>query len=142
MDRFGFPGMKILLFAFDGDSASHPYAPHNYTRNSVVYTGTHDNNTVVGWFKDEAGPEERRRLAAYVGREPTQEEVHWELVRLALESVADTAIIPVQDLLGLGAEARMNRLLSKEITPSLVTRLAEMTELSGRAPAPLAETAG
>lgn len=143
MDRFGFPGMKILLFAFGADPATHPYAPHNYSRNSVVYTGTHDNNTVVGWFKDEAGPEEKDRLSSYLGRELTQEQVHWELIRLALMSVADTAVIPMQDLLGLGAEARMNRpgttegnwewrLVPEQITPSLTACLAEMTKLYGR----------
>jgi 4-alpha-glucanotransferase len=153
MARFGFPGMKILLFAFDCDSESHPYAPHNYSRDSVVYTGTHDNNTVVGWFQDEAGPEEIHELTAYIGRELTREEVHWELIRLALKSVADTAIIPMQDLLGLGTEARMNRpattegnwrwrLLSKQVTPSLVARLAEMTELSGRSRVPLVVSGG
>jgi 4-alpha-glucanotransferase len=144
MDQFGFPGMKILLFAFGDDPGDHPYAPHNYSRNSVVYTGTHDNNTVVGWFRDEATRAEKGRLCAYLGRDLTEELAHWELVRLALMSVANTAIIPMQDLLGLGAEARMNRpgttkgnwewrLVAEQITPSLITRVAEMTKLYGRA---------
>lgn len=146
MERFGFPGMKVLLFAFGGDMGSHPYAPHNYPRNCVVYTGTHDNNTILGWLHQEAGPEERKRLSAYIGRELRAEEVAGELVRLALLSVADAAIIPMQDLLGLDAEAKMNRpgtaegnwewrLLPGQITPALAERLAAMTGLYGRAPA-------
>jgi len=145
MNRFAFPGMKVLLFAFQDDLPTHPYAPHNYGKNFVVYTGTHDTNTVKGWVKGEASPDERRRLFAYVGRELTEEQVHWELIRLALMSVADTAIFPMQDLLGLDADARMNRpgttegnwqwrLTPEQLTPSLITRLAEMTQLYGRAP--------
>jgi 4-alpha-glucanotransferase len=146
MLRFGFPGMKVLLFAFGDDLATHPYVPHNYNRNYVAYTGTHDTNTVQGWFRSEAGPEGRKRLFRYIGREVAQKEVHWEMIRLAFMSVADTAIIPMQDLLGLGERARMNlpaksegnwqwRFLPEQITPSLITRLAEMTELYGRASA-------
>ncbi len=146
MERFGFPGMKVLLFAFGGDMGSHPYAPHNYPRNCVVYTGTHDNNTILGWLRREAAPEERKRLCAYIGRELRAEEVAGELIRLALLSVADTAIIPMQDLLGLDAEAKMNRpgtvegnwewrLLPEQLTAPLAERLAAMTGLYGRAPA-------
>ncbi len=146
IERFGFPGMKVLLFAFGEDPQNHPYAPHNYKENSVVYTGTHDTNTAKGWFECEAQPDERKRLFAYVGHELSAEQLSWELIRLALMSAADTAIIPMQDLLGLGAEARMNRpattegnwqwrLTPEQITPALATRLAEMTELSGRGPA-------
>lgn len=153
MDRFGFPGMKLLLFAFGTDLATHPYAPHNYTRNCVVYTGTHDNNTVVGWFRGEASPEDKQRLFANMGREVTEEQIHWELIRLALMSVADTVIIPLQDILGLGEEARINRpatgegnwqwrLLPEQITSSLIARLEEMTEIYGRACMPVAEIAG
>lgn len=144
MERFGLPGMKVLLFAFGGDLASHPYAPHNYTRNCVVYTGTHDNNTILGWFLQEASPDERKRLCAYVGRELSAGQAAGELIRLALMSVADTAIIPMQDLLNLGAEARMNRpatternwewrFIPEQITPELTARLAQLTELYGRA---------
>jgi 4-alpha-glucanotransferase len=146
MNRFAFAGMKVLLFAFEDDLPTHPYAPHNYDKNFVVYTGTHDTNTVKGWFKGEASPDQHRRLFAYVGRQLTEEQVHWELIRLALMSVADTAIIPMQDLLGLDADARMNRpgtiegnwkwrLTLEQLTPSLVTKLAEMTRLYGRASA-------
>ena len=145
MERFGFPGMKVLSFAFGGDMGSHPYAPHNYPRNSVVYTGTHDNNTILGWLKQEAGPDERKRLFAYIGRELPAQQVAAELTRLALMSLADTAIIPMQDLLGLDAEAKMNRpgtaegnwewrLTPEQTTPLLAERLATMTKLYGRAP--------
>jgi 4-alpha-glucanotransferase len=110
----------------------------------VVYTGTHDNNTSRGWFEKEAKPEEKRRLARYLGREIAAKEVHWELVRLAMMSVANTAIIPMQDILGLGEQSRMNRpakkdgnwkwrLLPDQLTPSLAERLLEMTEIYGRA---------
>ena len=143
MDHFGFPGMKVLLFAFGEDLPTNPYAPHNHIENCVVYTGTHDNNTARGWFEKEAKPEEKRRLALYLGREITGEEIHWELVRLAMMSVANTAIVPMQDILGLGEESRMNlpakrdgnwkwRLLPDQLTPSLAEKLLEMTEIYGR----------
>ncbi|MEK7228543.1 MAG: 4-alpha-glucanotransferase, partial [Candidatus Binatota bacterium] len=146
MERFGFPSMKVLLFAFGKDLPSHPYAPHNIRENSVVYTATHDNNTAKGWFQCEAHPDDRERLFAYIGREVTEEQVSWELIRLALMSVADTAIIPMQDLLGLGAEARMNRPATAEgnwewrftpeqIAPPIIAELAKITELSGRSSA-------
>ncbi len=143
MNRFEFPGMKVLLFAFGEDLPTNPYAPHNHVENCVVYTGTHDNNTGKGWFEEEASPEERKRLLAYIGREVPAEEIHWELIRLALMSVARTVIIPMQDLLGLDAKARMNRpgkkagnwrwrLLEKALTPSLAEKLSEMTHIYGR----------
>ena len=146
MARFGFPGMKVLLFAFGGDTATHPYAPHNYPRDCVAYTGTHDNNTILGWFRQEAGANERRRLCEYIGREVTEEQVADAIVELALKSPADTAIVPLQDILGLGAEARMNRPgtthgnwewrpLPDQLTPELAARLGSMTESCGRAPA-------
>jgi 4-alpha-glucanotransferase len=149
MARFGFAGMKVLLFAFAGDPATHPYAPHNHERNCVVYTGTHDTNTARGWFESEASAEERERLSAYIGRSVAEHEVSWELIQLAFASPADTAIVPMQDVLGLGREARMNRpgttrgnwrwrLTPGQITPSLAARLAEITERSGRVAAEIA----
>ena len=103
--RFGLPGMKVLQFAFGG-GADNPYLPHNYTRDFVVYTGTHDNDTTAGWFAA-ASPEERQRVLDYIGASGT--DPTWDLIRLAYASVADTAIVPLQDVLGLGGEARMNR---------------------------------
>lgn len=141
--RFEFPGMRVLLFAFGEDKPMHPYLPHTYPKNCVAYTGTHDTNTIRGWFDKEAGPEEKRRLFAYLGCQ-APEEIHWELIRLAMMSVADTVIIPLQDILGLSDEARMNlpaaregnwrwRFLPHQLTEPLSARLKEMTEIYGRA---------
>jgi len=146
MARLGIPGMRVLLFAFAEDDPKHPYLPCNYVRNCVAYTGTHDNNTVRGWFRNEASPQERERLSRYLGREASEETVSSELVRLVMESIADVAIIPMQDVLGLGENARMNRpavphgnwewrLSSAQIAPPLAGTLAAMTERCGRAPA-------
>ena len=143
MAKFGFPGMKVLLFAFGDDTSTNPYQPHAYDANSVVYTGTHDNNTVRGWFDGEAKPAEKRRLMRYLGREVPAEELHWELIRLAMMSVASTAVIPMQDVLGLGRQARMNlpsvtdgnwawRLAPGQVTPEAAGRLLEVTEIYGR----------
>jgi 4-alpha-glucanotransferase len=113
-DRFELPGMKVLQFAFGGTSAN-PYLPHNYPRNCVVYTGTHDNDTTLGWFHaegpnyaldDATGRAERAHALRYLGTEGN--EIHWDLIRAAHASVGDLAIVPLQDVLGLGGEARMN----------------------------------
>ncbi|MDH4222025.1 MAG: 4-alpha-glucanotransferase [candidate division Zixibacteria bacterium] len=144
MHRFQFPGMKVLLFAFGDDNPMHPYLPHTYDKNCVVYTGTHDNNTVRGWFEKEASPEDKKRLSRYLGREVPTGEIHRELIRLAMSSIADTAIFPMQDILGLGEEARMNRpattkgnwqwrLLPEQLSSSHSSMLLEMTEIYGRA---------
>jgi 4-alpha-glucanotransferase len=143
MDHFGFPGMKVLLFAFGEDLPTNPYAPHNHVKNCVVYTGTHDNNTAKGWYQKETSQEDRSRMSRYLGREVTAENVHCEMIRLAMMSVADTAVVPMQDLLGLGEEARMNqparkmgnwgwRLLPQLLTVAVKKRLLEMTEIYGR----------
>lgn len=145
VNRFGFPGMRILQFAFGEDLPTHPYLPHNYTPNTLVYTGTHDNNTIRGWFENEATPEDKKRLYRYLGREISPEECPKELYRLAMMSVANTVIVPVQDLLGLGEEAKMNRpsvahgnwewrLLPDQLNASCADRLGEMTTIYGRAP--------
>jgi 4-alpha-glucanotransferase len=142
--RFDLPGMKVLLFAFGDDLATNPYVPHNVVRNSVIYTGTHDNNTARGWFEKEAGPEVKERLFAYLGRRISADEVHWELTRLAMMSVANLAIIPMQDILGLGEEGRMNRpaggtrnwewrLLPEQLTAEISEKLRQMTINYGRA---------
>jgi len=143
MDHFGFPGMKVLLFAFGQDLPTNPYAPHNHVKNCVVYTGTHDNNTARGWFEREAGTEDKHRLSRYLGKEVKAETVHWEMIRLAMMSVADRVIFPMQDILGLGEEARINRparkggnwrwrLLHGRPPAELSRRLLEMTETFGR----------
>ncbi len=144
MDMFGFPGMKVLLFAFGEDVAVNPYAPHNHVKNCVIYTGTHDNNTIRGWFRMELSPEDRERLSAYVGRRVTERTVNQELIRLAMMSVADMVIIPMQDFLGLGEWARMNlparkdgnwqwRLELERLTSSLAKEISEIVMIYGRA---------
>ena len=108
MHHFGFPGMKILLFAFGPDMPHNPYIPRNFPKNCVAYTGTHDNNTVKGWFDQDASQDDKQRLFRYLGREVSADEVPWELIRLLMMSAADTVILPLQDVLGLGPDARMN----------------------------------
>jgi len=144
MHHFGIPGMKVLLFAFGKDDPKHPYLPHNYEKNYVAYTGTHDNNTVRGWFEREAKPREKKRVSRYLDREVKKQEIHWEFVKLAAMSKANTVIIPMQDILGLGEEARMNlpatrkgnwrwRLLPVQMTSLLAEKLLGITEVSRRA---------
>lgn len=105
LQQLNFPGMKILQFAFNGEGTN-SFLPHFYDENCVVYTGTHDNNTCKGWFEEEATVAEQEKLKAYT--QCNQQEVSFAMIRLALSSVANTAIIPIQDLLSLGSEARMN----------------------------------
>ena len=142
-DGFGLPGMKILQFAFDSSEAN-DYIPHNYVKNCIVYTGTHDNDTVVGWFKN-ASDGDRRYVLDYLNTH--DHEIHWSFIRLAFASVAYTAVIPMQDLLGLESHARMNlpgttqnnwqwRVSADQITPELAARLAHLTSLYGRAKQP------
>jgi 4-alpha-glucanotransferase len=144
MNRFGFPGMRILLFAFGEDNPDHLYLPHNYIPHCVAYTGTHDNNTVRGWFENETGPQERQRLFRYLGREVSSQELPRELIRLVMLSPANTIVVPLQDLLGLGREARMNipstargnwewRFLPNQLTPYHGDWLGELTATYGRA---------
>lgn len=108
MEKFGLPGMKILLFAFGGEMKTHPYIPENYSSHCVVYTGTHDNNTVRGWVEHDASAHEKQNLAAYLGRPVAPQDLPWALAQVAMRSKAVWAVLPMQDLLGLGAEARMN----------------------------------
>ena len=101
------PGMRVILFGFDG-SKDNPHIPSNHVENSVVYTGTHDTNTAQGWFNSEASAKEKTNLQSLIGKKVPPEEVSFEVVKLALSSISNLALIPIQDLLGLGAEARMN----------------------------------
>ncbi|MFZ2650954.1 MAG: 4-alpha-glucanotransferase, partial [Burkholderiaceae bacterium] len=103
-DRCGFPGMRVLLFAFD-DDATHPFLPHNYIRNCVAYTGTHDNNTARAWW-DCATPRERAYAGSYLAA--GAHDIHWALIRAASASVANLVIFPMQDVLGLDGSHRMN----------------------------------
>lgn len=142
--KTGYPGMKVLQFAFDSREES-DYLPHNYTRNCVVYTGTHDNDTTEGWFTSlSAG--DRRFCKRYLGLKGSGKgTIHHVLVRLALSSVADTAIIPMQDYLGLGAEARINtpstlgynwkwRMKAGAFTEELADEIYALTKMYGRLP--------
>ncbi len=138
----GLPGMTILHFAF-GHPADNPYAPHNHTPKTVVYTGTHDNNTSRGWLMADATPWERANLSAYLGCEVTAGSVSGAMTRMALASVAETAVIPMQDWLDLGPEARINtpsttsgnwtwRMKPDAVTPDLTQRMRSLCALYGR----------
>ena len=145
-DDFGFPGMRVLQFAFGDAKPTNVHLPHNYPRNVVAYTGTHDNDTTVGWLNSLThsathGAKERTFCLDYLNSEG--KEPHWDFIRAVLASVADTAIIPLQDLLGLGSEARMNLPNSKEgnwkwrfqtgaLTDDLAKRMKRLCELYGR----------
>lgn len=103
----GYPGMKVLEFAFDSREES-DYLPHNYEHNSVVYTGTHDNDTVIGWYRTMPAADRDFALSYLNAKNHQDQEIAWDFIRLAMSSVADYAIIPVQDYLGIGSEGRMN----------------------------------
>ncbi len=112
-DDLGFPGMKVLQFAF-GDGPRNAFLPHEYERRSVAYTGTHDNDTTAGWLKSISAAE-REKVRRYAGmgaeqaaKEEGEQRTVDALIRLAYQSVAELAIIPLQDVIGLGSEARMN----------------------------------
>jgi 4-alpha-glucanotransferase len=145
-DRFHLPGIRLLQFAFGTDPSAPDFRPHNYPRRCVAYTGTHDNDTTVGWFYERGGGEstrseaqtekERRAALAYLGTEG--KEIHWEMMRTVHRSVARLAIVPLQDVLGLGSEARMNRPGTSTgnwewrfergaLRPEIADRLAAMT---------------
>ena len=139
-DRFAFPGMKVLQFAFDGDEAN-PFLPRNHQANSVVYTGTHDNDTSAGWWVA-AAESTRERTRTRLGC--AMDDPAWDLLRAAMASVGDTCVVPAQDLLSLGSEARMNfpgrpsgnwswRLRPGQLGDALAARLAAPTREFGRA---------
>jgi 4-alpha-glucanotransferase len=139
---FQMPGMRILQFGF-GNPGAHIYLPHRYEPNSVVYTGTHDNDTTVGWWKNGATKEEKQAVEAYV---PVNDDgIHWAFIRAAITSVADLCIIPMQDWLGLDADCRMNipshpennwtwRLEKNAIRPELIQKIAILIEIADRDP--------
>lgn len=149
-DGFGFPGMRILQFAFGGDAKNHDL-PHNYVKNCVAYTGTHDNDTTVGWWYSQAGAGSTRDAKA-ISREHDHclkyldsdgSEIHWDFIRAVWASVADTAITPLQDVLGIGTGGRMNlpastvgnwfwRYVDGSLKPEMIERLRELTETYGR----------
>jgi malto-oligosyltrehalose synthase/4-alpha-glucanotransferase len=107
-DEVNLPGMKVLTFAFGKNISSSVDAPHNYNTNFFVYTGTHDNNTIRGWYENEIDEKDRERIELYLGHDVDADSINEELIRVAFASVAKTVIIPMQDLLGLDESARMN----------------------------------
>jgi 4-alpha-glucanotransferase len=140
-DRLQIPGMAVLQFGF-GDAGAHMHLPHR-AAGKVIYTGTHDNDTTVGWFHSGAADHERRNAEAYLG--PREDGIHWAFVRAAQTSVAEFALIPLQDVLGLGSEARMNtpslhggnwkwRVAPGQLTPELIAKLAHLAEVTDRLP--------
>jgi 4-alpha-glucanotransferase len=151
--EFGLPGMAILQFAFGSDPQASDFIPHNLERDRVIYTGTHDNDTTAGWWTS-AGAGDSTRTAEQVASERAfaleylksdGTQIHWDFIRAVLASVAAVAIVPLQDVLGLGSAARMNlpgrpggnwrwRCAEGAFTPELQERLARLTEVYGRAP--------
>ncbi len=152
-ERFGLRGMRVLQFGFGGDPCTNEHCPHNYTRDCVIYTGTHDNNTSLGWLHEVDPPDSASTLDPMQGERATAlkymasdgRQPHWDMIRLVLGSVGDLALIPLQDVLGLGQEARMNypgkpegnwewRFTDNMLTDEVSDRLRELTELYGRVP--------
>ena len=140
-ERLNIPGMRVLQFGFDNPGA-HIYLPHRYQANTVVYTGTHDNDTTAAWWQS-LGEPERRSVLAYLGE--AGDGMHWAMARAAQNSIANLCVIPLQDVLGLGSEARMNtpsrsqgnwgwRYRQSALTPQLAEKLAAMAEVCDRLP--------
>ena len=151
-DRFNFPGLRVLQFAFDGDPKN-DHLPENYPKRCIVYTGTHDNDTIVGWCNDpgssasvrskETIQKEKERVMRYLGTDGRN--IHWDMIDLAMKSAADVAIFPLQDILGLETSARMNlpgtvkgnwewRFRGTALTEELSRQLRGVTEAAGRIP--------
>jgi 4-alpha-glucanotransferase len=152
-NELGLPGMRVLQFAFGEEPIAEPYRPLSYPVNSVVYTGTHDNDTTVGWFRSlsvgntpqerQKREDERQRVLKALGTDGR--EINWDLIRLAMETPAKLAMVPLQDILGLGSEARMNlpgnpgdnwmwRFRWEDLKPEMTARLRSLTSLYGRLP--------
>ncbi len=145
-ERHQIPGLAVLQFGF-ADAGARVYLPHRLTADRVVYTGTHDNDTTLGWWNSGVSEAERSAIQAYVGT--PEDGMHWAFIRLAQESVASLAVIPLQDVLGLGSEARLNtpsvsegnfrwRYQPGSLTPALAKKLAVLAEVTDRVPPPMA----
>jgi 4-alpha-glucanotransferase len=148
-ERLQIPGMSVLQFGF-GDEGAHMYLPHR-AEGKVIYTGTHDNDTVAGWWHSGAADHERRNAEAYMGR--CDDGIHWEFIRAAHTSPASLSVVPLQDVLGLGSEARMNtpslhggnwrwRFDQAKLTNDVAAKLAHLVELCDRVPKPFAARQG
>ena len=143
-ERLKIPGMAVLQFGF-GDVGAHAHLPHTFSPEKVVYTGTHDNDTLLGWWTSGATEHERRQVEAYLGH--CDDGIQWGMIRAASSSVASLCVIPLQDALGLGSDARMNvpsqslgnwrwRLNAELLRPDLANKLATLAEVSDRLPQP------
>jgi len=141
--------MAVLQFGF-GNVGAHTHLPHTFTTEKVVYTGTHDNDTVLGWWESGATEYECQQVEAYLG--PCEDGVHWAMIRAACDSVAGLSVVPMQDALGLGSDARMNvpsrqegnwrwRCAAGLLRPELAEKLATLAAVSDRLPQPLPATA-
>jgi len=152
-DSFSLPGMRVLQFGFGKEESSKQHLPHNFIKNSVAYTGTHDNNTMKGWLREKPQHsirsrrefvKERIQSLHYIGkRRVNRVKIHWEFIRLLMTSCANTIIVPMQDVLGLGGKSRMNipgiqkgnwewRMKSCVLKKSTKKKLLNMTVISGR----------
>jgi len=149
-ERLHIPGMAVLQFGF-GDPGAHMYLPHRLTADRVIYTGTHDNDTTLGWWKSSTTEFERRAAKEYVGR--CEDGINWAFIRAAQTSVASFSVVPVQDVLGLGSEARLNtpsvkagnylwRYRPGSLTRDLADRLASLAEVTDRLPLPVSVQSG
>jgi 4-alpha-glucanotransferase len=141
-ERHQIPGIAVLQFGFS-DGGAHVYLPHRLTPDRVIYTGTHDNDTTLGWWKSGVSEAERRAIRAYVGE--SDDGIHWAFIRLAQESVASLSVVPLQDVLGLGSEARLNtpsvsegnfrwRYQAGSLTSTLAEKLATLAAVTDRLP--------
>jgi 4-alpha-glucanotransferase len=146
-ERLQIPGMAVLQFGF-GDAGAHIYLPQQFTPDIVVYTGTHDNDTLLGWWTSGASEKERRSAEIYLGR--AEDGIHWSFIRAAQSSVASLSVVPLQDVLGLGSDARMNtpsldggnwrwRLQPGVLKPDVAEKLARLAELTDRLPKPASQ---
>jgi 4-alpha-glucanotransferase len=142
-DEFRLPGMKVLQFAFGEDMPQSDYIPHNYDKNFLVYSGTHDNNSTVGWYRTEADEGIKRRIQQYAGCDVNEGNIHQVFSRLAFGSVAQIAVLPIQDVLGLDESARMNvpssgennwtwRLVPNQLNAGTEKYLLELTKTYNR----------
>jgi 4-alpha-glucanotransferase len=141
-EHFGMPGMRILQFGFS-DRAAHLYLPHKFIPNTVAYTGTHDNNTTLGWWREDLNDGDRRNVQDYLQTIQHEGDIVWAMMRAASRSVANVCIFPMQDVLHLGSEARMNtpsaadgnwswRYDSNALHPDFITQLAALSEMTDR----------
>ena len=144
MTKLGFPGMRVLLFAFDGDIDGNPHVPANYPAHCVAYSGTHDNNTIQGWYHQEAKPYEKANIPQVLQTKFTPRNLHWTMIEVLMRSKAETVIIPMADFLGLREEGRMNtpatkvnnwqwRLKADALNRRLSRKIARITKKTGRA---------